>query len=140
MSIERFCRKSLVRASPDDTVAQATRLMLEHHVGAVVVVDAAGRPEGILTDRDVACRVVAEGRDPAATAVWSVMTAKPATVRRSGTIDEASMLMRERGVRRLPIVDDEGKFCGLVSLDDLSVLLSAEMSQLVGAVRANQGP
>ncbi|HUJ27486.1 MAG TPA: CBS domain-containing protein [Myxococcales bacterium] len=140
MSVERFCRKPLVFARPTDSVAHAARLMLEHHVGAVVVVDEAQHPLGIITDRDITTRIVAQGRDPGATAVSVAMTLKPAVLPRHATIDDASLIMRQRGVRRLPIVDEGKRLAGVVTFDDLNVLFCAELGQLMGAVHENQGP
>ena len=140
MSLERFCRKEVATIGTNDTVVGAARKMQEKHVGAVVVIDAGARPVGMLTDRDIACRVIAEGRDPAATRVDAVMSRELATVRRDGTIDEVAFAMRKQGVRRLPIVDPEGKLAGLVAFDDVVVLLSAELGETVAALRHNRGP
>lgn len=140
MSMERFCRKEIAAVAPSDTIVGAARKMQEKHVGAVVVVDAGGRPVGMLTDRDIACRVIAEARDPARTQVESVMSRDLVTIRRAGTIDEVAFAMRKQGVRRVPIVDAEGKLVGLVAFDDLVVLLSAELGETVAALRENRGP
>lgn len=140
MSLERFCRKEIATVRVDDSVVRAAREMREKHVGAVVVVDRAGRPAGMLTDRDVVCRVVGDARDPVAVGVESVMTPELVTVRRDGTIDEVAFAMRKAGVRRIPIVDAEGKLVGLVAFDDLVVLLSAELGETVAALRDNKGP
>ena len=140
MSLERFCRKEVATTRTNDTVVDAARRMQEKHVGAVVVVDGVGRPVGMLTDRDIACRVIAEGRDPAKTPVDAAMSRDLVTVRRDGTIDEVAFSMRKQGVRRVPIVDAEGKLSGLVAFDDLVVLLSAELGETVAALRHNRGP
>jgi CBS domain-containing protein len=73
--------------------------MREKHVGALVVVDRGGRPVGMLTDRDVVCRVVAEAREPAGTSVDAAMSRDLVTVRREGNIDQAAFSMRKHGVR-----------------------------------------
>ncbi len=140
MSLERFCRKEIATVRVDDSVVRAAREMREKHVGAVVVVDRVGRPVGMLTDRDVVCRVVGEARDPVTVAVESVMTPELVTVRRDGSIDEVAFAMRKTGVRRIPIVDAERKLVGLVAFDDLVVLLTAELGETVAALRDNKGP
>ena len=140
MSLERFCRKEVATVGADDTIVSAARTMQERHVGAVVVVDGGSHPTGMLTDRDIACRVIAEARDPAQTRVGAVMSRDLATVTRGGTIDEVAFSMRRLGVRRLPIVDAEGKLAGLVAFDDLVVLLAAELGETVAALRHNRGP
>jgi CBS domain-containing protein len=104
MSLERFCRKEVVTIQPHDTVVSAARKMREKHVGALVVVDRGGRPVGMLTDRDVVCRVVAEAREPAGTSVDAAMSRDLVTVRREGNIDQAAFSMRKHGVRRVPIL------------------------------------
>lgn len=140
MSLERFCRKTLVKVAPNTPVDSVARTMREMHVGTVVVTDPMGTPLGVITDRDVACRVVAEGRDPRATEVSAVMSSPAATIRENARIEEAVVRMRELGVRRLPVVDGEGRLAGLVALDDLMVMLSAELHQVVQAIRENRGP
>jgi CBS domain-containing protein len=112
--------------------------MLRSHVGAVVVVQA-GRPVGIVTDRDLALRVVAAGRS-GDTPVRDVMSENLVTVRFDAQLDDVALRMREQGVRRVPIVDAAGALVGLVSLDDLYVLLSGELSAGAHAVLDNRGP
>lgn len=141
MSLERFCRKPMIDVRPDQTVLEAADRMRAGHVGAVVVTNAEhGQPLGILTDRDIVCRVVSPGLDPAATTVRQVMSGAPVVMRAGDSIDQALHEMREKGVRRLPIVDEAGNLTGAVSLDDLVVLLSAELLQTAGVVRENRGP
>ena len=140
MSLDRFCRKPVISAGPTDPIAQVATLMRENHVGTVVIVDGSRRPIGIVTDRDIACRLAAAGLDPVATPARAVMTGPAATVLQTGTIEQVSLLMRQRGVRRLPVVDREDRLVGLVALDDLTTLLVAELGLLVGAVRDNRGP
>ncbi|MFZ5469094.1 MAG: CBS domain-containing protein [Myxococcota bacterium] len=139
MSLERFCRKRVVTVSPTQSVSEAARKMREEHVG-LVVVEEGGKPVGILTDRDVTCRVVAEGREAKALPVGEVMSRDVVVAQRDSLLDEVVVAMRRRGVRRIPIVDADGKVAGLVSLDDLTVLFAAELHQLAAAVRENQGP
>ena len=105
-------------ATGDDLVA-AARLMRDEDAGDVLVVED-GRLVGILTDRDIAVRAVAEGRDPAATPVVEICTAAIATVRSDQPVEEAVRLMRTHAVRRLPVVDG-GQAVGIVSLGDLAV-------------------
>jgi CBS domain-containing protein len=138
MSLERFTRRELVTASPDDDVSDVARLMATMHVGAVVIVEE-GRPVGMITDRDVVLRFVAEG-SPAARPIRDFMSQDLAVARADESIDKALHTMRERGVRRLPIIDRAGALVGLVALDDLLVLLTGEMSSLVETVMDNRGP
>jgi CBS domain-containing protein len=103
--------------------------MRDRRIGCVVVLRD-GRPLGLLTDRDLAIRVVAEGSDPRRTTVSDVLTYGPVTVHVDDGVETALACMREHGVRRLPIVDDEGQVVGMVTVDDLVVLLGHEMKDL----------
>ncbi|NOJ76884.1 CBS domain-containing protein [Myxococcus xanthus] len=140
MSLARFCRKSVAIIQPTQSVAEAATAMRDRHVGALVVVQDDLRPVGLLTDRDIVTRVVAVREDPAAIAVSDVMSPEPAVVQVEDSIDQALFALRQQGVRRLPIVDAKGRVVGLISLDDVLVLLSAELDQTAAAVRENQGP
>lgn len=100
-------------------VVDAAGIMREGDVGAVVVLED-GRVGGIITDRDVAVRVVAESRDPTETTVAEVCSRDIASVESRQPVKDAVRLMRERGLRRLPVVE-EGLPVGIVSLGDLAV-------------------
>jgi CBS domain-containing protein len=127
-------------ALPTETVQEAAEKMVQQHVGAIIIVDASGRPVGILTDRDIVCRVLAGRRDPRATPIQEVMSADPVTIRVSGSLDAAVFTMRQKGVRRLPVINESGKTIGMVSLDDLIVLLAGELGQTAATVQENRGP
>jgi CBS domain-containing protein len=101
------------------TVVDAAREMRDGDVGAVVVVDN-GKVAGIITDRDIAVRVVAEGADPAATRVSDVATMNPVTLTVDQTVEDAIRLVREQDVRRIIVVQD-GRPAGIVSLGDLAI-------------------
>lgn len=105
-----------VTAAADITVAAAARLMKEHRIGAILVVQA-GRLAGIFTERDALFRVIAEGRDPAQTRIAEVMTANPRTIAPDRPFGHALHLMHEGGFRHVPVVDD-GRPLGVVSSRD----------------------
>ena len=105
-------------------VVDAARIMREGDVGAVVVLEE-GRVAGVITDRDIAVRVVAEGRDAAETTVGEVCSRDITSVESRQPAEEAVRLMRERNLRRLPVVE-EGLPVGIVSLGDLAVELDPE--------------
>ena len=105
-----------VTASSDITVAAAARLMKQHRIGALLVVDG-GRLAGIFTERDVLFRVVAEGRDPAATRVAEVMTLNPRTIEPDRPFGHALHLMYEGEFRHVPVVEN-GRPLGMVSARD----------------------
>ncbi len=104
---------------PGASVLEAARQMNAHRVGSLMVVDR-DRLLGIITERDVLVRVVAQRRDPANTPVLSVMTRDLVVADLSTTVDEARATMRNRRIRHLPVVDDAGGLLGLVSIGDLN--------------------
>ena len=116
----------------NDTVADACRAMREHHIGSVVVVEDSRRngPIGLITDRDVAIGVVALGLDPETTLVDAVMRPGIVAVAETASVRDAIALMRDQGVRRLPVVDHGGHLVGLLAADDLLDLLAGEISDL----------
>jgi CBS domain-containing protein len=116
MSLSQFTRR-VVTANANESVERAACIMRDQGVGCLVVTGE-GRPHGIVTDRDLVLRVLAEGVD-ASTPVGDFTTYGPFTVSVHDTIETASTRMREHGVRRLPIVDDTGKVVGIVTADDL---------------------
>ena len=108
----------LAMVTSDSTVADAARLMRDQDVGPVLVTDGDSLA-GILTDRDIAIRVVAEGLDPGETRVADVASRSLATLSPQDTLDRAAEVMRTEAVRRLPVVEG-GRAVGIVSLGDLA--------------------
>ena len=103
----------------DDTVLQAAQLMRDNDIGDVIVVDD-GQVRGILTDRDVMVRALAEGRDPDSTTVSEIATTGVLAIDPDAREDDALRMMREHDIRRLPVVKN-GRPVGFVSLGDLAV-------------------
>jgi CBS domain-containing protein len=101
------------------TVAEAAREMRDGDVGSVVVLEN-GKVAGVVTDRDIAVRVVAEGRDPDATRVSEAATMDPVTLTVDQTVEDAIRLVRDKDVRRILVVQD-GRPAGVVSLGDLAI-------------------
>ncbi len=135
MAIGELCSRDVVFVQRNESVADAARLMREHHVGSLVVVDTSkGRraPVGMITDRDVAVGVVALGLDPEKTQVEAAMRAEVVSVKENEGVGRAAQLMRTKGVRRLPVVDGSGALVGVLAADDLIELLAEEMSGLAG--------
>jgi CBS-domain-containing membrane protein len=122
-------------ARPDETALAAAQRLLQRNVGSLVVVDAERRPVGLLTDRDLVTRVMAEGRDPAGVAVQEVMSRPVATIGQDAGPDTALAVLRRERCRRLPIVDGEGRLRGIVTLDDLLrqvAAMGAAVTQILG--------
>jgi CBS domain-containing protein len=112
------------------TVLEAALLMNEHKIGSLVVLEE-GRVVGIFTERDVLRRVVGEERSPGTTLVGEVMTTEVACCTLATTIEEARGAMKNRRVRHLPLVDDEGRLQGLVSIGDLNAYDASNQEQTI---------
>ncbi len=139
MSVGRICNREIDLAEPDETVQVAARRMNSRSVGTLMVLDMDSRPVGILTDRDLAIRVIGKELDPAETMVRDVMSKAPDCVHEDTSIESALSHMRSGPFRRLPVVDDGGKLVGLISLDDILDLLSEEFREIGRLVR-HEGP
>jgi len=118
--------RSVMTADPaacqaDTPVREVARLMLENDIGLVPVIDAAGRPLGTVTDRDIALRVVAEGRDPQQCSAQDCMTSPVTTVSLDTSLADAIDRMESGQIRRLLVVDTEGRLCGVVAQADVAL-------------------
>jgi uncharacterized protein (DUF2267 family)/predicted transcriptional regulator len=127
----------MVVLGSDRPVLEAARALESNRIGAVVVQDQ-GRVVGILTDRDLATRVVARALDPRQTRIGEVMSSSLLTASPSDRQDDAIRLMRQRNVRRIPLVED-GRLVGIVTLDDLVLDEAASLDQLAGVIEAQIG-
>ena len=105
--------------TPDHTAVEAARLMTEHSIGAVPVMQD-GDLVGILSERDIMTRVVAAGRSPGITRVSEVMTAKPRVVAANESVENCVFMMREFGFRHLPVFEGN-KLMGVVSVRDIAL-------------------
>jgi CBS domain-containing protein len=105
--------------SSDATLEEAAQEMKSDDIGAVLVTDN-GDVEGILTDRDIVVRAIAEGRDPSSTKVGDVATRDVRTLTPDSSVDDAIKIVREQNVRRIPVVED-GRPAGIVSIGDLAI-------------------
>lgn len=139
MSVGRLCVRDVDLADPDEAVQVAAARMNDRNVGTLIVLDRVKRPIGIVTDRDLATRVVAHARDATATTVAEVMTAVPKTISEDLPLEEAITIMRSGPFRRMPVVNKEGKLVGLLSIDDVLDLLATEFAQ-VGELLRREGP
>ena len=141
MAIGEICNREVVIVQRDTTIQEAAKLMRSHHVGALVVVrEVAGKrhPVGLITDRDLVIEVLAPELDASVITVGDIMLPKPATVPEATGVFEAIQFMRDKAVRRLPVVDEHGALIGIVALDDLLSLLADELSELSMLVTREQ--
>jgi len=133
MSLDRF-KVPLATVSPRETVEQAARTMRDRNVGCLVVQEG-GRFAGIVTDRDLVVRVLAEGIDPSTACVGDFVTYDAITASIHEGLETAAERMRLHGIRRLPIIDDHGDAVGIVTADDLLVLLGKELSGVCESIQ-----
>lgn len=106
------------------SVQEAAKAMLDNDIGDVIVCDG-DTVCGIVTDRDIAIRTVAHGKDPAATKLGEICSEDLTSLSLDDTVDDAVRLMREKAIRRIPVLDD-GKPVGVVSIGDLAIDLDAD--------------
>jgi CBS domain-containing protein len=139
MSVGRICVRTVHVAAPEETVRAAARRMREADVGALIVVNEERSPIGVVTDRDVALRCVAEVRDPDATAVAAVMTAPVHGIAEETPIEEALRRMAGLAARRLAVTDDAGHLVGILALDDVLELL-VEEAEAIGRLLRRRPP
>ncbi|HEX7084327.1 MAG TPA: CBS domain-containing protein [Gaiellaceae bacterium] len=105
--------------APDDTVVEAARVMRDEDAGVVPITDR-DRLVGVVTDRDIAIRVVADGQDPRDTRVTEVASRQLVTIDPEQDLDEALRLMSRHQVRRLPVVEEDGRLVGIVAQADVA--------------------
>ncbi|HSH41721.1 MAG TPA: CBS domain-containing protein [Arenicellales bacterium] len=138
MKIGECCNREVIVADKDTEVLDAARLMKEHHVGDVVIVekrDGATRPAGILTDRDLVVEVMAQEVPPNEVTAADVMSLEITTVREDEGVWETLEKMRDAGVRRMPVVDQDGSLVGLVTLDDLLDLFTEALDNMTRLIK-----
>jgi len=133
MKAGELCNRDVITATRDLTILEAARLMREHHVGCLIVVeevDGHHRPSGILTDRDIVIEVLAKDVSPVDVTVGDTMSYALLKVTEDENIFDVAQRMRSRGVRRVPVITNNGELAGIIALDDLLELLSQELSLL----------
>lgn len=129
-SIAEICQRNVDVIGADDSVALAAERMRQRTVGCLIVVNAKQEPIGMLTDRDLVIRVLADGKDPDLTPVIDVMSADPVVATADTTINAALGMMRNGPFRRLPLVDARGALLALVTLDDILMHFGREFAEI----------
>jgi len=121
------------------TALDAAKLMNEHHVGSLIVIDGFDDMIGIITERDLLTRVIAEERNPADTQVLSVMTNEVVSCSPETKLSEVRLLMRNERIRHIPVIDHtigKGSIVGMISIGDLNAANNADLSIEVKSMRA----
>ena len=143
MSVLELCDPEVAAVPVEASVADAIRMMLDHHVGAVGVVDSEGRVAGIFTERDVLRKLALQECDPAATPLRDMMTTPVEMATLATSAGEALATMVERHFRHLPVVDSNGKLLGMLSIRNLLQSQIDELTQQLDSLEqyvSNDGP
>ena len=120
MKASDLMSKDVACCNVDSTLQEAARLMLERDCGAIPVVDEMGRPIGVITDRDITCRTVAQGINPLDQKVGDVMTSPVDTVSEHTGLEDCCEIMERDQIRRLVVVNRDGTCCGIVAQADIA--------------------
>jgi CBS domain-containing protein len=137
MKVSEVMTKDPACCTPETGLKEVARLMVEHDCGEIPVVDGQRtmRPVGVVTDRDIVVRCVAEGKNPLEAEAGDVMSSPVVTVTPDMTLEEVADLMEEHQLRRVPVVDEAGAVCGIVAQADIAHHASArEVAEVVREV------
>jgi CBS domain-containing protein len=133
MRVADICVKEVIHTGKDTTTREAALIMRKAHVGDLIVTEMTSEgpiPVGIITDRDIVLSVVAPGLDANVITVGDVMRPELVTTREDEDFLDCMRLMRRKGVRRLPVVNERGALTGVITVDDLIHLMTEEMFEL----------
>lgn len=134
MRVGEYCNREVVISDRNATLVETAKLMRREHVGDVVVVEERGGgryPIGILTDRDIVVELIAEEVDLAILLVGDCMAYELVTAREEDDLFDTIKRMRDKGIRRLPVVGEGGTLVGILTVDDLIDLVAEQLTDLV---------
>jgi CBS domain-containing protein len=122
MNVSEIMTESPACCTPETGVQSVAQLMVDNDCGCIPVVESeeTGKPVGVITDRDIVTRAVAEGRNPLDLTAADVMTKNVVTVTPGTSIEECCDLMEQQQIRRITVVDDNGACCGIVAQADIA--------------------
>ncbi len=138
MPVEAYAQTNPPTADAGDSIRDAARRMADGRVGCLFIVDRNQRPVGVLTDRDVTMKVLRRRRDPDETKIGDVMREDVIHVNRHTPLLTAFRRMRADGVRRLPVVDDDGTLCGALTWSDTLQIISKELGLAAEVAAVNE--
>ncbi|UCG72295.1 MAG: CBS domain-containing protein [Chromatiales bacterium] len=141
MLIGEICNRDVIVMTPKESVVDAARLMREHHVGSIIVADKPDgerEPLGMLTDRDVAIEIVARDVAPDAVTVGDAMSQDLLVLTESEGLLDGLRRMRERGIRRAPVVNQHGGLVGIITLDDILEIVAEQLFDVVNLMNRGQ--
>ncbi|MDQ3337756.1 MAG: CBS domain-containing protein [Myxococcota bacterium] len=123
-------------ATPDMPLQEAARMMVDNNCGCIPVIDEAGSPVGVITDRDIVCRTVALGDNPLEKAVKDAMTPGVVTVLQDASIEHAATTLERNQIRRAVVVDENKRVVGIIAQADLARRSEILGGEIVAAVSA----
>lgn len=141
MTLKTICNREVLIAQKIDTVVEAARLMREYHVGNVIIIEERNGlkyPVGIVTDRDIVVELIAKEVDINSVTLGDIMYREITLAKENDDINETIKIMRQKGIRRLPVVDDSGALIGIVTLDDLIDLIAEQLQDLAELIGGQQ--
>ncbi|NCF37710.1 MAG: CBS domain-containing protein [Gammaproteobacteria bacterium] len=137
MRVGEYCNREVVVVEEDGSITETARIMREYHVGDVIIVRSQNGkqiPKGILTDRDIALEIVAKSADPEIVRAGDAMSYELTTVNEDDDLMHAIEIMRDKGIRRLPVVDIDETLVGILTVDDVLDLVSEVFIDIVHLV------
>ncbi|HEY9051628.1 MAG TPA: CBS domain-containing protein [Gammaproteobacteria bacterium] len=138
MTAGKYCNREVIITEPDTTVVEAAQLMRSYHVGTLVVVnkkDDESMPLGVVTDRDLVIEVLAQQVSPETISVADIMSRDLVMVHENEGLLDTLEIMRVRGVRRVPVINDKGGLEGILSADDALGLINEATNHLIKLMR-----
>jgi CBS domain-containing protein len=142
MNVGDICQHNVVTALADAGITSAARVMRQEHIGFLVVVEPMAREDsskviGVLTDRDIVVAVAREA-DPRSLTVGDVMTPNPWLANEGSPLEAMLTFMQEVGVRRVPVVGDNGALTGVLALDDALKVIALQLNKIAGCISNEQ--
>ncbi len=137
MKVKDLMTKKPAFATPDMDLNKIAKIMVDYNIGSVPVVENKDSLKviGVVTDRDIATRAVAQGKNPLQMTAMDVMSTPAYTVSQDDDIEEATRMMVKNMIRRVPVVDDMGEVCGMVAQADIALKTNDHTTgNVVGAV------
>ncbi|MGR8980914.1 MAG: CBS domain-containing protein [Gammaproteobacteria bacterium] len=141
MTIKTICNREVLVAGKDESVQDAAKLMRDYHCGDIVIVEEKnGRrvPVGIVTDRDIVIELISKEVDLKSVTVGDLVSRDLIVANENDEVSETIKIMRQKGIRRLPVVDGAGALIGIVTLDDLIDLIAEELKDLADLIGKEQ--
>ncbi|MDI9819010.1 MULTISPECIES: CBS domain-containing protein [unclassified Legionella] len=138
MQVGEFCNREVVILYGDESVKAAAELMRSHHVGDVVLVEEQqGKcvPTGLISDRDLVVEVMVPGLQPEKLAAKDIVTRPVLLAHEKDSLFDALEVMREKGIRRLPVVDDNQALIGIITIDDIIDILTEMLGCVVQVIK-----